>query len=356
MKILCLSDSLGYRGGAERQLSGLVYFLYRKGYDVQAATYLKQQNPSVLELNYGLNYKCLDASGMLSKIVKVGRLIRQNDFDTVIAYKDGPTQVCCILKMLGFKFNLIVSERNTTTRLNIREWLKFKSYRFANHIVPNSYSQGKYIEKHFPSLSRKINVITNYVDTERFRPVDFVFSEIVSCIVVSSIKEQKNPLLFIDALKLLKDKGVQIHVDWYGSINNRHLYDECQERIEKHALGGYINILPSSPSIHEEYPKYELFCLASFFEGFPNTLCEAMSCGLPVIASNVCDNPYILDGGKYGLLCDPKDASSIAEAFEEYIKNRRCRRDADGIANRKRIVSLCSEEAFVNKYIDLIRR
>lgn len=356
MKILCLSDSLGYRGGAERQLSGLVYLLYRKGYDVQAATYLKQQNPSVLELNYGLNYKCLDASGMLSKIVKVGRLIRQNDFDTVIAYKDGPTQVCCILKMLGFKFNLIVSERNTTTRLNIREWLKFKSYRFANHIVPNSYSQGEYIKKHFPSLSGKISVVTNYVDTERFRPVDFVFPEIVSCIVVSSIKEQKNPLLFIEALNILKSKGVRIQVDWYGSINNRQLFDECHERIKKYNLQDYIKILPTSPAIHEEYPKYELFCLPSFFEGFPNTLCEAMSCGLPVIASDVCDNPFILDNGQYGMLCNPKDANSIALAIEDYIMKRRDNRKEESLRNRERIISMCSEESFVNKYIKLIEQ
>ena len=101
-KILCLSDRLGFRGGAERQLSGLAYFLSQKGYSVQVATYISQNCPSVLEMDYGMQYYYIPNSGStLSKLLAVFKFIQREKFDIVIAYKEGPVNICGILKCLG---------------------------------------------------------------------------------------------------------------------------------------------------------------------------------------------------------------------------------------------------------------
>ena len=90
--------------------------------------------------------------------------------DTVISYSTSPSMITCLLKLLGAKFNLIVSERNTTQQIGKMERLRFFLYRWADHIVPNSHSQAAFIYKHFPKLSDKVKVITNFVDTEKFSP------------------------------------------------------------------------------------------------------------------------------------------------------------------------------------------
>ena len=355
-RILCLSDRLGYRGGAERQLSGLAYFLSQRGYDVQVATYLTQDHPSILELNYGMQYYCIpNTGGKLAKFMAVNRYIKEGKFDVVIAYKNGPIYISCLLKLLGCRFTLIASDRNTDQKKDFRVRIKMFLYSFANFIVPNSYSQEHYIRENFTKLTPKVHTIINYLDVRRFAPHPYrTVPDVLKCIVVASIKKQKNPINFIKAISLLRQEGFRVEVDWYGIVNDESLYKECTEIIQKLNIFESIKIIPPVTNIHEMYPNYELFCLPSFFEGFPNTLCEAMSCGLPVIASNVCDNPYILENGAYGALFNPESPESIANALKTYLIKCRSNRDEIGRKNRERISSLCSEEAFVKKYERLI--
>ena len=356
-KILCLSDRLGYRGGAERQLSGLAYFLSNNGYDVKVCTYLKQNTPSVLEINYGMNYICLDsAGGKYKKLWAVYKYIKKEKFDIIITYKDGPSIIGCILKKLGGHFKLIVSERNTTQKNDRKTKIKMWLFKSADYIVPNSYSQESFIKQNYPQIQQKTHVIINYLDKERFVPqIDRKASgDVIKCIVVASIKEQKNPLNLISALYRLKKEGVRIKVDWYGNTNNKVLYDKCCQSIDELDLSDYIQFFSAEEKIHEIYPKYDMMCLPSLYEGFPNALCEAMSCGLPVIASNVCDNPVILNNGEFGLLFDPLSPECIASAFKDILSYNREKLNAIGIECRKRITNLCAEEKFVAEYIKLI--
>jgi teichuronic acid biosynthesis glycosyltransferase TuaC len=60
----------------------------------------------------------------------------------------------------------------------------------------------------------------------------------------------------------------------------------------------------------------DLFCLASFTEGWPNVVHEALACGAPVVASRVGGVPAMLPGEQYGFTVPPKDVASLAQALE----------------------------------------
>ena len=155
-KILCLIDTLGF-GGAERQMMGLVSYLKEKGYETNLVNYIEHNLHSYVKEKYGYEPVILNCkSGMLSKLNAVWNHIRNENYDIVIAYKDGTTSLACILKMLGSQFKLIVSERNTTQSLSIRDKFKFWLYRYADYIVPNSYSQETFIRKKFPKFIAKL--------------------------------------------------------------------------------------------------------------------------------------------------------------------------------------------------------
>jgi glycosyltransferase involved in cell wall biosynthesis len=68
------------------------------------------------------------------------------------------------------------------------------------------------------------------------------------------------------------------------------------------------------------FQRAELAVSASLFEGFGNSLVEALACGTPVVAV---DCPYgpreILDGGRYGMLVPPGDARQLAAAIEQSL-------------------------------------
>jgi glycosyltransferase involved in cell wall biosynthesis len=71
----------------------------------------------------------------------------------------------------------------------------------------------------------------------------------------------------------------------------------------------------------EEFSAAHVFVLPSYAEGFPMSLIEAMSMGLPVICTDVGGVSDSLHDGVNGLLIPPKNTQALKEAMEFYIKN-----------------------------------
>jgi len=79
--------------------------------------------------------------------------------------------------------------------------------------------------------------------------------------------------------------------------------------------------------------KSDVFVLPSLFEGIPLSIAEAMSTGLPIVASNVGGIPDMIADGENGLLCDPA-AESIAQKIEQFLTSRE-KREHLGVAALK---------------------
>ena len=356
MKTLCLIDRLGY-GGAERQLIGLAILLKQKGYDVEIATYHDFDfSTKDLEANNVRLHRIRQKGNPLTKLLAVRRLINKQKYDVVIAYKSGVTMLACILKMMGGQFRLIVSERNTTQVLTKREKLKFWLYKYANFVVPNSYAQAEYIKGHYPSLANKTFAITNFTDTEHFSPADSAVNQVPVILTTARVAKQKNVLVYLEAARKVKEKGLNVRFQWYGNdqIGEEEYVRKCKETITTLDIADMFEFHPATSHILSVYQQCDIFCLPSLYEGFPNVLCEAMSCGKPVVCSRVCDNERIVDEGENGLLFDPKSANDIAEKLEKMMQMPKDRLEQWGKSSRKLAVEKFSEESFVNQYITLI--
>jgi glycosyltransferase involved in cell wall biosynthesis len=87
----------------------------------------------------------------------------------------------------------------------------------------------------------------------------------------------------------------------------------------------------------------DISVLPSLSEGLSNSLLEAMSAGVPVIATNVGGNPEIVEDGVSGILVPVRDSAALAEAMVRMFANPELRK-AMGAAGRKRIATTFSME------------
>lgn len=356
-RILCLIDTIGM-GGAERQMIGLAYLLKSKGYNVELVTYHNHDYHDLLHENYGLSTIVLEAgSSRWSKISAVRRFIKSNrKFDYVIAYKDGPSIISCMLKLFGGKFKLLVSERNTNVNVSITDRLKFILYKVADFVVPNSFSQAKFIEANFPFLTKKVVTITNFTDTDFFVPANESISGPIKILTVARVARQKNVINYLKAIKKIKDLKLNVKFEWYGDVQifEEDYGEEVRTMIKMLQIEDMITFYPATKNILPHYQSCDIFCLPSIYEGYPNVVCEAMSCGKPIVCSRVCDNANIVQHGINGLLFDPYNVNDMVEKIIEMIAKSKEMLISYGNASHEIALKLFSKDTFVNKYISLI--
>lgn len=353
--VVLLIDSLD-SGGAQRQMVGLAKLLHDKGYQINVIYY----HPiyfyrSYLDEHHIHNKYVTGSENKIKRIFLIARAIRQFKPEVVISYLDSPNIIACLIKALGIKFRLVVSERNTSQDLSYIEKTKFYLYRYADSIVTNSYTQERFINNNFPIWGYKTKVITNFVDTDLFHPLHKEKREKLRILVVGRVSRQKNVLAFLQAVHILKRNGISFSVDWYGRVDD-DTFKQSKRLIDTHLLDDVFSFHKPTIDIVSEYQQSDIFCLPSLYEGFPNVICEAMSCGLPILCSNVCDNSLVVKDGENGFLFDPSNIEEMANKMMTMLRMPEDIRHEMGNYNRLMAETYFSRKSFVEKYIKLINQ
>lgn len=352
-RILCVLENLA-QGGAERQLIGLATMLAKDGHDVRIITYHSDCFYKYLLTGSGVSYEYVDrARNKLLRIPIITRYIRQYAPDVVVAFLRTPSVITCCAKFLLRNFKLIVSERNTNQGISFSEKLKFFLYRAADYVVPNSYSQTAFLKHHCKRLAKKIVTITNFTDTDYFLPTTREGNSILKIACVGRICKQKNVKRLIEALRKVVDIGLQLQVNWYGLEIQPYL-DECVELIKKHGLEQVFYFHVQVDDVRTVYQESDVLMLPSIYEGFPNVVCEAMSCGLPILCSDVCDNRRIVRDKENGILFDPYSINDITSAIISFSELNKEEREVMGKRSRAYALSDFSKYSFYSKYKKLI--
>ena len=354
-RIACLTDSLS-SGGAQRQLVGLACLLKNKGYDVDVVLYndtpfykKKLDVENINSVLVGEKYK------FFRRLYCLYKYFTSQKYDVLIAYQRIPSIIACFIRPFLKLRKLIVSERYRIQKATLIDKIQFLLWHFSDCIVSNSYSQAEFIKNNVPQQYHKVITITNFLDSDYFKPLpNKVIIDSIRILSVGRISPQKNILNYLRAIKVVVDAGYDIKVDWYGNTDNVEYQNKCFSLLKELNLQNIVFFNDAISNIVEQYQTADVFCLPSLYEGYPNVLCEAMSCGLPVLCSDVCDNGLIAEDGRNGFLFDPTNYIDIAEKIIKYINSDTFSKKQMGDRSRQIALEKFSAEEFVRKYIDLI--
>jgi sugar transferase (PEP-CTERM/EpsH1 system associated) len=206
----------------------------------------------------------------------------------------------------------------------------------------------------------RIDVLYNGVDTERFSPhaeirarVRKEFGIPADRIVLGSVGRMvpiKDYGTLLKAAEHLSQKGVNVHVLLVGKGPELDALQAQTGQLQW--LRGRVSFLGSSDRVPELLNAMDIFILTSLGEGMSNTLLEAMSTALPVVATRVGGNPEVMSEEQAEWLFSSGDTMALAARLERLALNIDSRTRC-GDLGRRRVLQLFSLQEMWRRYRDL---
>jgi glycosyltransferase involved in cell wall biosynthesis len=217
--------------------------------------------------------------------------------------------------------------------LRLAETLYFLRGRY--YLTVSEWMKEQMVMQH-PRMGNLIKVVHNSVDAERFCP--------------SKESPQRDMVLFTG--RLVAAKGIRFLIEAIPAVLREH--PECvflfigagnslpyERRLKELKVPeqnfAFLGYLKDASNLIEYYRAESVFVAPTLYENLPIRVLEAMACGVPVVASNVCAVPELIRDGLNGFLINPGSVSELAERISALLADPRMRRRM-GLDARKTVL------------------
>ena len=337
-------------GGAERVAVRVCGWLRDAGHDVCLLT-LSGVSTDFYACPEGVTRQALDMQGAsgnpitalfanVRRLLAIRRVVRSFHADVVLSLGDR-SNVLMLLALIGMYCRKVISERADPVLEPLsRGWslLRKLAYPMASLHVSQSSYVSDWMRQRFPGVPCRVigNAGDAVTDAGTASCRDPGERERLRLITVGRLSKQKGIDILLDACsQALGRSRVKFELVIVGDGEDR---DALAAQAAELRLGNSVRFLGRLHDVHAQLVSSDVFVLPSRSEGFPNSMIEAMSVGLPVIAARcrggVEDILGDACGRQYALDFPPGDAEALAERIVRIVED----------ANLRRRLGACSRE------------
>ena len=228
---------------------------------------------------------------------------------------------------IDYKYEL-QSSKKIKYKISRHRWYSF--LKMQKKVAPNikriitpSNSSKKGIVDEFKCNKNNITVINNGLDTNEFAPIKNFSRNKYRLITTASADVPLKGLDYsLKALKMLKKDFPKIHLIVIGNIKKNGHTERLIKKLNLEEDIFFKSNL-TKHQIKELYASSSIAIVSSLYEGFGYPVIEAMSCEIPLIATNVSAIPELTSN--YARLIEPKNEemifNSVKEIFLDYPKH-----------------------------------
>jgi glycosyltransferase involved in cell wall biosynthesis len=327
LKICFIAGSLG-QGGAERQLFYQLQALLQSGALPSVICLPNEEYWQATFVSMGIPVFRIDPSASrLARLAQVISILRQTKPQVVqAAHFYANLYAFAAARCLGLQeigtirsngFQDVAETGRVSGRLSL--WL-------PKELTVNSKAARSSLTKLGRSQAG-VHYLPNVVDTERFFPLPQGPShKDIHLIMVGHLCRPKRFDAFLTALAGLKqssDKKIIGHIVGSGPDQ-----DNLQALAAKLGLGPeHLCFHGAVADVERLYRQSDICLHLSDWEGLPNTILEAMACGLPVIASRVGGIPELVQEGRTGFLIDLEDGVGLKFRLQDLVEKENVRKE-----------------------------
>lgn len=170
--------------------------------------------------------------------------------------------------------------------------------------------------------SKKIAVVPNGVPIIRDYPVWTEPSAKWTIGVVALFRPRKGINILLKAIRQIIDSGVAVCLRGVGAFETPEYESQIKQLVIDLKLQEYVHWTGFTSDVHKEMESMHIFVLPSLLgEGLPMVVIEAMSVGIPVVASDVEGIPEVISSLDYGVVVPPNDVNALSKGIQQLIKN-----------------------------------
>ena len=222
---------------------------------------------------------------------------------------------------------------------------------FAALFGHQNITVNKFYTSYYPLVKSK--VIYNGVDFSKFSPVPKPKREKVHFAFFARLDEQKNPLEFIKAVKIVRDNANFGHLARFTLAGNGELYDECKALITQLQLDDIIEMPGWIKDKDLFLNDVDVLCQPSKWEAFGLVFVEAAYFSIPSVARAVEGVPEVVLDGHSGKLYTG-DEKQLAQAMLTFLETpsliSECGANAKSYACK-----MFDKERMVKEYSDIYK-
>ena len=234
---------------------------------------------------------------------------------------------------------------------------------FVSRYIALSKDIEQWLIKDIAVDSGKIVQIYNGVESHKFFPgkngraelpvKGFASEDTLVIGTVNRLQDEKDQLTLVKAFIEFRDRRSaykdNVRLVIVGDGPDR---PKIEKFINERRISEVVWLAGSRNDTAEILRSIDIFVLPSLIEGVSNTILEAMSTGLPVIATNVGGNPELVVDEETGYLVNPGKPGEIADAIQKYFCDRELIK-RHGNSARTRVLEKFSIQRMVDRYLNL---
>jgi colanic acid/amylovoran biosynthesis glycosyltransferase len=270
--------------------------------------------------------------------VMIGEWMKSLDLTHLHVHFATPASTVGMIVAVAFPFTFSITVHGPDEFYDAPGYLLQKKFAKANLICAiGTYARSQIMKLCDSSLWEKVELTPLGVDAMKFQPRTFQNKiKAFEVICVGRLVPAKGQHILLAAVAQLCSRGHILKLRLVGDGPDRKALEASAKRLgieDSVIFEGAVN----QDRIRDLYARANVFALASFAEGIPVVLMEAMAMEIPCIATWINGIPELIRDSIDGLLVAPSDVDGLASAIARLKDNAELRLSL-GIAGRKRVM------------------
>ena len=323
-------------GGLEKNILDIAHYIDKKKFNPLFA-YLTRGGAIADQLRsegytvFALGFPGFNHPKLLFTLLKLVKIIKAHHVQIIHAYNFPPS-------VIGLFAHIVTGVQFVSSRVQMTGWqgrLHRLMYRIVNKhagaIIANSQSGLKLTRREGGIEDRRLHHINNPIEVvgeiepsaDELKKQLSIPREYKIVGMVANLKLIKNPILFVKAAISILQTNKEVVFLLIGDGPKRQ---KLEEMVRREGLDKSILFLGRVTPPVPFYRCMDMFVLTSISEGSPTSILEAMSYGLPIVATSVGGVPEIVRDGLNGFLVPSGNVPQLVDAINKLLRDDNLRK------------------------------